>query len=142
MAKETIAEYRLRRFQELLDHEEFGGNKTKLGEALGWARGDLVRQILTQHRPITEKLVARVESIRGGKFAGWFSGATETTTREPGDMSQHSSWPLGSLITPERWASLSESTRAAAIAAAEAAVVESLIGTSAVQSKQRANGAQ
>lgn len=141
MAKETPTDYRLRRFAELLACDEFAGNKAALGRALGWKNGALVWQILSQQRPITEKLIERVESIRGGKYAGWFSGATPSTTRESHDVKQEHAWPLGSLITPERWASLSDSTREAVIAAAEAAMVESLIGSPPSSGKLRSNGA-
>lgn len=50
-------------------------------------------------------------------------------------------WPLGGLITPERWQSLDSRTQAAAIAAAEAAIMESLIGATASPGKRQGNGA-
>lgn len=56
--------------------------------------------------------------------------------------STNAQWPLGDLITPERWHSLDSRTQAAAIAAAESAIMESLIGAVASPGKRLGNGAQ
>jgi hypothetical protein len=142
VAKETTAEYRLRRFRDLLAHDDFAGNQAKLGKALGWASGAIVWQILEQRRPVTEKLIDKIESLQAGRYAGWFSDAAPTSKKGVEQVHQHHQWPLGALITPERWAGLPDQVRAAAVAAAEAVIVDSLIGTSGVSSKHRANGAQ
>lgn len=65
--------HRIRRLADLLAHEEFAGNQAALGRFLGYSSGAYVRQMLAGERPILEKTIIRVETQKGGKFAGWFS---------------------------------------------------------------------
>lgn len=81
--KTPVSEVRRQRFADLLAHSEFAGKKAALGEALGWKGGDYVSQILDGRRPITEKLITKIETMLGGKFAGWFSsGQSNSSDRE------------------------------------------------------------
>lgn len=64
-------ELRRRRLAALAKHEEFG-SRAALGRALGYKDGAFVRQMIDGERPITEKTVAAIEAMRGGKFRGWF----------------------------------------------------------------------
>lgn len=73
MSLEQLAAYRQSRLSDLLKHPDFGGKKAVLGRALGFKDGAYVRQMIEGERPITEKLVQKIEVIRDGKFAGWFS---------------------------------------------------------------------
>lgn len=105
----AVREWRANRLQALLDHADFGGNKTTLGEALGFKSGAYVRQMIAMERPITEK---RVDQIRGAKFRGWFDSSPAVTPE--------ASWPLDPYISQAQWAALSEPLRhAAAMGAAE-----------------------
>ena len=74
-AQSPDQDWRRDRLAELLQHEQFGGNKAALGRALGYENGAHVRQMLADERPITEKTVARVHAMLGGKFRGWFDRA-------------------------------------------------------------------
>lgn len=142
MVPPSVLEHRRQRFAELLAHPDFNGSQAALGRVLGWKNGAMVWQILNKRRPVSEDLVFTVHTMRGGRYAGWFTEPAEpqsTAAREHEEVTAND-WPLGRLITPERWRSLDPQTRAAAIAAAEAAVMESLIG-SAASGKQRSNGA-
>lgn len=48
-----------------------GGDKTAFGQALGYASGAYVRQMIEGERPISEKTVAKVEALHG--FRNWFA---------------------------------------------------------------------
>jgi hypothetical protein len=69
----SVQTYRRARLAALLEHAEFGGNKTTLGGAIGYKNGAFIRQMIDGERPITEKTIAKLTAIRGGKFAGWFA---------------------------------------------------------------------
>lgn len=76
MKKEALAldqPFRIRRLQELLDHEDFGGNKAALGRFIGYQSGAYVRQMLAGERPIHETTIEQIEAAHGGKYAGWFA---------------------------------------------------------------------
>jgi hypothetical protein len=57
----------------LVDHADFGGSRAALAEALGYKSGAYIRQLIDGERPITEKLIAKIEGLRGGKLRGWFA---------------------------------------------------------------------
>lgn len=76
MTEERTQEHRRARLQALLDAPEFGGNKAKLGAALGLKSGAMVWQMLDGRRPVSEKTVVKIETMAGGRYRGWF-GATE-----------------------------------------------------------------
>ena len=82
-----------------------GGSKAALGRALGYKSGAYVRQLIDLERPVTEKLVAKIEAMRASKFAGWFARATvqEPQTGTP--------WPLRRW-TPEQWEKIDPLDRA------------------------------
>lgn len=107
----AVRTWRAARLKELLDHPDFAGNKAELGRALGYDSGAYVRQLLAMERPITEKLMARIHQMKGGRFRGWFD---ERPPPEP------AGWPLAPYITQAEWAALSDALRhAAALGAAE-----------------------
>lgn len=74
MASEIEKQYRRRRLEELTQHQDFGGT-SGLAAAAGWANGNYVRQLIRGNRPITEKTIEKLESLRGSKFKGWFSSS-------------------------------------------------------------------
>ncbi len=107
---EQQQEWRRKRLAELVK-EKFGGNETELGRAMGYKDGAFVRQMLADPqvsaaaRKITEKTIAKIESLRG--LAGWFAqaqaqapsqGVNIYTTRS-GGLQPHSraltNWPTG-----------------------------------------------
>lgn len=100
-----INAYRVSRLADLLRHDDFGGKKVLLGRALGYKSGAYVRQLMDLERPVTEKLVAKIEAMRAGKFAGWFTRATvhEPQTGAP--------WPLRRW-TPDQWGKIDPLDRA------------------------------
>lgn len=71
MPKAPDQGWRRERLRALAEHVDFGG-KAGLGRALGYKDGAFVGQMLNGLRPITEKTVAAVHALRGGKFRGWF----------------------------------------------------------------------
>lgn len=80
---EAQQDARRKRLGELVA-EKFGGNETELGRAMGYQNGAFVRQMLAdpQHpsaRKITEKTIAKIESIRG--LSGWFTGQAQEASR-------------------------------------------------------------
>lgn len=116
----TEEEWRKSRLQALAD--EFGG-LAELGRAYSGNDdndGSYMGHLVAGRRPITEKSIKRFESLRGGKYRGWFTrstkilplvqpqpeGATMVTTREDADMSIEKC-PLEPFVTHEQLASLS-----------------------------------
>lgn len=89
----NVQTYRRARLEALLAHPEFSGNKTTLGAAIGYKNGAFVRQMIEGERPITEKTIAKLTAIRGGKFAGWFA---EEPKEDPG------AWPF-ELVPRDRF---------------------------------------
>lgn len=71
MTKEEIAAFRVERLRAMLALPPYEGNKAKLGKALGFESGAYIRQMLEGVRPITEKLIDRIERMDNMK--GWFS---------------------------------------------------------------------
>lgn len=71
MPKAPDQRWRRERLRALAEHVDFAG-KAGLGRALGYKDGAFVGQMLNGMRPITEKTVAAVHALRGGKFRGWF----------------------------------------------------------------------
>jgi phage repressor protein C with HTH and peptisase S24 domain len=63
---------RIDRLKSLLD-THFNGQKDELGKFLGYKDGAFVRQMLSGSRPISEKTVDKITSIR--KFNNWFGSA-------------------------------------------------------------------
>lgn len=61
---------RISRLQALLD-THFNGRKDELGKFLGYKDGAFVRQMLSGSRPISEKTVDKINSIK--KFQNWFA---------------------------------------------------------------------
>ena len=80
MAKTELKTYRQGRLQAFLD-EKYAGNKTKLGQALGYVDGAMIGQMLSepQIRPITEKTIDKIHNLPGG--FGWF----DEVKTEPAD---------------------------------------------------------
>lgn len=116
----TLRQWKRSRLMELLAHEEFGGNKAKLGRTLGYKDGSYIGQIERDDRPLGDDAIETIEAYRGGMFRGWFDrankvlplvqpqteGATMITTREDADMSIEKC-PLEPFVTHEQLASLS-----------------------------------
>ena len=63
--------HRQRRLRELSELPEFGGY-AGLGAALGYDSGAYISQMCSGIRPVSEKLVQRIHTMRGGRYAGWF----------------------------------------------------------------------
>ncbi len=87
LSEEELA-WRRGRLQELVDHPDFGAIAA-LGRALGYQDGAYVRQMVAGERVISEKTIAKIESLKGGRFRGWF-------TRPADDLR---AWPF----TDELW---------------------------------------
>lgn len=85
METDRQQEQRRARLRELRD-AKFEGMNSALGRALGHAGGAFVRQLLDGERPITEKTIAKVESLRG--CAGWFATASPSTAPGIADASE------------------------------------------------------
>ena len=64
--------YRQARLKALSNHPDYRGNRAKLGRDMGLRSGAYVRQMLDGERPISEKRIAQLNAMRGGKFRGWF----------------------------------------------------------------------
>jgi hypothetical protein len=71
MTKAPDQGWRRARLAALAEHEEFRG-RAPLGRALGYKDGAYVRQMIEGERTISEKTIAAIETMRGGKFKGWF----------------------------------------------------------------------
>lgn len=71
MGKAPDQGWRRARLDALAQHEEFAG-RAALGRALGYKDGAFIRQMIQGERPITEKTIHAVDSLRGGRFRGWF----------------------------------------------------------------------
>lgn len=84
MASAPDQQYRRDRLDELAKHPDFLG-RASLGRALGYKDGAFVRQMIVGERPITEKTVAFIETMRGGKYRGWFErpGLNLSVIEEP-----------------------------------------------------------
>lgn len=105
---------RIERVRALLN-SQFAGNKAELGRAMGWKDGAYVRQLVEGERPITEKLVAKIETMSAGKYRGWFAQAGAAPKVAP------EAWPLDPYISRSAWAALSPEQRGVlAMAAAKA----------------------
>lgn len=102
-------QWRRDRLQALTEHEDFGG-KAALGRALGFRDGAFVGQMLRGERPVTEKTIAQIEGLRGGKFADWFR-------RDRSRDQAPQAWPF-KRITSDAWFALDEYERVAAEEAA------------------------
>jgi phage repressor protein C with HTH and peptisase S24 domain len=72
---------RMQRLQKLLDMH-FNGKKDELGKFLGYKDGAFVRQMLSGARPISEKTVDKIHSIK--KFDNWFSNDAPSPTNSSG----------------------------------------------------------
>lgn len=69
MKNECKKNDRIVKLQRLLD-AHFNGKKDELGKFLGYKDGAFVRQMLSGSRPISEKTVDKINSIK--KFKDWF----------------------------------------------------------------------
>lgn len=72
-------QFRRDRLAALLAHADFKGNKTALAAALDYATGAYIRQMIEGERPVSEKLIAKIEAIKGGKYRGWFTAAGDAS---------------------------------------------------------------
>ena len=68
---------RVAALQELV-RQRFDGNKAALGRALGFRDGSLIGQMERGERPITEKMIEKIESLQN--CGGWFSSNLHSTT--------------------------------------------------------------
>ena len=98
---EDVQKHRRDRLAALLQHADFGGNQVSLGKALGYASGAYIRQLIAGERSVSEKTIAKIESIYGGRFKGWFAGpAAENAGQEPVNTSTQ-----GVVSMPRDWMS-------------------------------------
>jgi hypothetical protein len=72
------------------------GSAVALGKLLGYKNGAHVGQMISGHRPITEKTIEAIHALEG--YAGWFV--------EPAEQG----WPFKS-IDPMRWVDLDQKQR-------------------------------
>jgi hypothetical protein len=100
--------FRRERLLALLNHPDFGGNKAALGRALALESGAYIRQMIAGDRPITEKTIEAVHTVKGCKFAGWFARSGDAAPR-----AASAAWPLGPFVSAERWEMLSPEQRGA-----------------------------
>lgn len=96
--------FRRERLRELAQHSDFGNNSA-LAKALGYTGPAYVRQMIAGERSITEKTISVIDTMRGGKFKGWFSQAGAPLDADP--------WPLDPFITREQWMQLAQAERSA-----------------------------
>ena len=90
-----LQDYRRRRLVELRDGP-FEGNATALGEFLGYKDGAFVRQMISGHRDISEKTVAKITSRH--EYRNWLSGQPNI-----GSQAATGSSPFATRPTPESW---------------------------------------
>lgn len=57
--------------------QRFGGNKAALGRALGFRDGSLIGQMERGERPITEKMIEKIETLPG--CGDWFNSNSHST---------------------------------------------------------------
>lgn len=74
MKKAVDQEWRQERLRALYAHQDFEGRKSELAKALE-VTPSYIGQLERGERAITEKFVSQVESMRGGKYRGWFKKA-------------------------------------------------------------------
>lgn len=86
--------FRRKRLDELAQHSAFK-SRAVLGRVLGFKDASYIGQMIEGHRPITEKLIARVDALRGGKFRGWFDRAPKSgpSTAAANSAANHGSPP-------------------------------------------------
>lgn len=58
--------------------QRFAGNKAALGRALGFRDGSLIGQMERGERPITEKMIEKIETLPG--CGDWFNSNSHSTT--------------------------------------------------------------
>lgn len=95
MPKISVADHRRARLLEFAQ-QHYGGNKAALGRALKYADGAFVGQMLRGERPITEKTVAQIHALPGGR--GWF----EQTNVKPAAVGGNKI-PLISYVQAGAW---------------------------------------
>lgn len=71
MTKAPDQGWRRARLAALAEHDEFRG-RAPLGRALGYKDGAYIRQMIEGERAISEKTITAIETMRGGRFKGWF----------------------------------------------------------------------
>jgi hypothetical protein len=125
--------YRRARLAELARHPDFGGNAA-LGRALGFQDGAYIGHMIRGLRPITEKLVQKVDDLNHGRFRGWFAPNNQET---PGVVVMQD-WPLDPFISRDKWESLSPAQRAALAFKAHEALEQIERATPAPSRKQDA----
>lgn len=80
MTSDALKEHRITRLQALID-ERFSEAPANLAAQLNLKNAAFIRQLLSGHRPITEKTIAKIEALPGA--AGWFGDAVATDDGEP-----------------------------------------------------------
>jgi len=92
MTSQQSQEWRRARLSDLID-ERFDGVKAELGRLLGYRDGSQIGQMLSGHRPITEKTIAKIEKLRG--LAGWFSSTNAGPGAAVVPIPTQPQWPFG-----------------------------------------------
>lgn len=72
MLDDRLLQWRRQRLKALRELPDFG-SQGALAKALGQADGSYVGQMERGQRAITEKTIAQIEGLRGGKCRGWFA---------------------------------------------------------------------
>lgn len=87
--------YRIARLLAAIDRVS-EGDKTDFGRKLGYKDGAFVRQMVAGNRPITEKTVAKIESLHG--MANWFSVAHKQNEDAPRfGVRNFDRWPFAQI---------------------------------------------
>lgn len=77
------------------------GSNVELGRRLGYKSGAFVQQMISGHRPVTEKTVAAVHALHG--FSGWFEKQpVDPSTRASEGLEAHELIPGSITIAPQR----------------------------------------
>lgn len=137
MGSDHIQAARRQRLADLVDHPDFR-SKAALGAALGLKSGAFVRQMIAGERPISEKTVQAIETMRGGRYRGWF-GAAESATSPAQSTAPADDWPLAPFVTRADWALLDDRQRAA-VAWEASKAMSAVLDALSPSRKQQAKG--
>lgn len=80
MDNDAIKKHRIARLEAAIK-ERFDESAADLAAALGLKNAAFLRQMISGHRPITEKTIAKIEALKG--MAGWFGLQVMTADGTP-----------------------------------------------------------
>lgn len=97
----TTQEWRRKR---LSDASDKAGGKAALGALMGLSSGAFIRQMIDGERPITEKTIDKIESLRG--FRGWFASESDIPTTSSGSLDLPLSHHMRETVPTVTWGDL------------------------------------